>query len=606
MTASLPADQCKHGNSLDHFATTTLLGYGALGRVYEAHCRACNQAFAMKVIDKKLVKSKGLTQKLVNEIDIHQRLKHERILEMKDCFEDDECVYMLLELCRNGELSTFIQSKGALPESEALWLFKQIVEGVKYLHDNNVIHRDLKPSNIMLTDQGNVKIGDFGIAVQLRDISEERDTMCGTANYISPEIVSKIPHGIETDIWSLGCILYALLVGHPPFESPDTQDTILKIKECDFALPDSLSDDMKELLRAMINRNPKQRLTADQILAYPAVQSAVSPSNCSQVLSYLVNPQSRARKQTGSQTPGHVKLKQPVLKPAVSLDNSRRSQLLEDDEDEKEERSLESAAMSRGKERAVKTDEKAVKTFNIELNPRYAKVVRQPARRGKENQDLNSSRSGKKHTGKIDLVCISTERLKPITHTTPHGYIRIDDRGFVEMEIDNKAKLMRIAPTGQKIVLCSKLVEDCSMEYDLASLPHKLQPMYKYASDFVNVLRCKTPKVSLRCTEYRFLLMENEPCHNCELYMNDGTKATHTIGCPTMDILTNDGRRIRVDHLADYEYLSSETRLVIDSLFAALKRCLEAEEAAKAGGAKVAFPLAITPETNIAELFNQH
>ena len=581
--ASTPTS-CSHGDKLSSYSVSTLLGEGALGRVHEAHCRTCGKAFAIKIVDKKTLVSKGLTQKLVSEIDIHEKLKHERVIELIKCFEDDDCVYLLMELCRNGELFTFIKSRGALPPPDALWMFKQIAEGVKYLHDNNIIHRDLKPGNLMLTEQGNIKIGDFGIAVQLKDITEERETMCGTVNYISPEIFNKVPHGIETDIWSLGCILYTLLMGRPPFESSDAQDTIVKVKQCDYTLSESMPEEIKEIIQRTITYDPKKRMTINQILEQDCIKNVSCPSNSSQILTWHLAKMAKSRSANIAEM--HVQIKEPVTKPLSTHQ-----------------------AATKKPGRAVATDEKAVKRIGMcfESNPKYAKLVRQSQGKGKENQEANICRSAKKHSSipSIELVCLSTERLKPITHKTSHGYIRIDDRGFIEMEIDNKAKIMRITPNGQKIILYSKLVEDCNMEYSLQDLPSKLYPVYKYAYDFVNVLRSKTPKIVYKCKEYRFSLMENEPCHNCELHMADGTKAMHVLGNQKIDILTPDGRKIRVDYCEDYEYLSNEIKNAVDALFASIKKCQEAEDMIRLKSAAITtFPLSITPETNIPSLFN--
>eukprot|EP01022_Parablepharisma_sp_SALTPOND_P012070 TRINITY_DN1541_c0_g1_i1.p1 TRINITY_DN1541_c0_g1~~TRINITY_DN1541_c0_g1_i1.p1 ORF type:complete len:577 (-),score=55.72 TRINITY_DN1541_c0_g1_i1:5153-6883(-) len=564
MTSDNEDTSCPHGATLDDYVATSPLGIGSLGRVFEVHCRKCNKGFALKMVDKSIVHKRGLTLKLVNEIEIHQKLKHERVIELYRCFEDDECVYLLMELCKNGDLFTFLKSKGALPEAEARWLFKQIVEGVKYLHDNQIIHRDLKPTNILLTEQGNVKIGDFGVAVQLRELSEEHETMCGTANYLSPEIATKVPHGIETDIWSLGCILYALLVGRPPFESCDASDTIRKVMQGEYVLPTGLSEEIIGLLKATMNYNPKERLTIYQILSLPCVMDATCPSNCSQILSYHNIAPPYVKKP-------QVRIKDPVKRPA----------------------------------RASVTEEKTVKKVSmLETDPRYAKVVRQPTGRGKENFDRNAPRSAKK-PALVLSKCLNTERLKPITHTTPHGYIKVDSKGFIEMEIDNKAKILRITPNGQKVMVYSKLVEDCNMEYDLNDLPHKLYPAYKYAFDFVNILKSKTPKVVYKSSECKFLLMENEPCHSCELFMGDGTKVIHMISNPKVDIVTPDGRKIRISHMEDYEFLSPEIQKVIDTLFGAIRKCVEVEDLCKLKGATVNFPIVIGPDTDVKALFNK-
>jgi len=533
---------CGHGTTLCDYSVVVPIGAGSLGRVFEVKCKQCGKGFALKVLEIANIQQRGLIMKLINEVKIHLKLKNKRIVELYQYFEDNECAYLLLELCKNGDLSTFINSRGPLPEAEALWIFKQIVEGVKYLHDMQVMHRDLKPTNILLTEQGDIKIADFGVATQLKELSEEHNTMCGTANYISPEIASNLPHGIETDIWSLGCILYALILGKPPFESSNTKDTLKRVREGDFVLPEGVSEEVHKLLRATMNFNPKERISIGQILAFPCVINATS--------------------------------NYPRINNISSFKEHTKHLPIEKNESTRP------------------TEEKVMRKIAVlESNPKYAKIVRQPDI--KENIQTHNTKLQPDFT-----MCLNTERLKPITHVTPYGYIKVDEKLYVEMEIDSKTKIMRISPNGRKILLYSKLVADCNMEYNLCNLPNRLRSAYKYAFDFVNVLRSKTPKIIYKCIEYKFCLMENEPYHSCELYMQNGTRAVHTIGHPKVDVYTFDGRKIRIDHMQDYDYLSPEIQHVIDCLFESLRKSVEVEDLAKFKGAHIRFPITIGPETD--------
>ena len=118
-----------------------------------------------------------------------------------------------------------------MAESKAAALLRNIASGLCYMQERGIMHRDLKLANILISDDcTQIKIIDFGLAVQLSSLEEERQTLCGTPNYISPEVILNTSYGLSTDLWSLGCILYALLTGTPPFECPTVQDTLLKIK----------------------------------------------------------------------------------------------------------------------------------------------------------------------------------------------------------------------------------------------------------------------------------------------------------------------------------------------------------------------------------------
>lgn len=122
----------------------------------------------------------------------------------------------------------------ALTEPETRFYMHQIIDGVSYLHDQNIIHRDLKLGNLFLNDQLIVKIGDFGLAAKIEYPGERKKTLCGTPNYIAPEILTKKGHSFEVDIWSIGCIMYTLLIGKPPFETRSLKETYSKIKRCDY------------------------------------------------------------------------------------------------------------------------------------------------------------------------------------------------------------------------------------------------------------------------------------------------------------------------------------------------------------------------------------
>lgn len=124
--------------------------------------------------------------------------------------------------------------RNALSEPETRYYMKQILNGVQYLHERRIIHRDLKLGNLFLDDDLHVKIGDFGLAAKIEYEGERKKTLCGTPNYIAPEILNRKGHSFEVDIWSVGCIMYTLLIGKPPFETNVLKDTYERIRKCDY------------------------------------------------------------------------------------------------------------------------------------------------------------------------------------------------------------------------------------------------------------------------------------------------------------------------------------------------------------------------------------
>jgi polo-like kinase 1 len=166
-------------------------------------------------------------------------------------FEDHDNVYILLELCTNQTLNEIIRRRKRLHELEVQCYVVQMVSALKYLHAHKVIHRDLKLGNLFVNDKMEIKIGDFGLATKLEFEGDRKRTICGTPNYIAPEILEgKNGHSYEVDIWSLGVIIYTLLIGKPPFETSDVKTTYKKIRMNAYSFPESVkcSKEIKDLI----------------------------------------------------------------------------------------------------------------------------------------------------------------------------------------------------------------------------------------------------------------------------------------------------------------------------------------------------------------------
>ena len=240
-----------------------LLGKGGFARCYQATDCATKEELAVKVIDKASLKKPKTKQKLISEIKIHSMMHHANVVQYKHCFEDDHYVYIVLELCTEQTLMEHSKRKRRFSEEETAYLMHQCVKGVKYMHENAVIHRDLKLSNLLLSDTMEVKIADFGLATQLDYDGERKRTVCGTPNYIAPEILAGSRHGhsFEVDIWSLGVIMYTLLVGKPPFEMADMESTYKRIRQVSYSFPADLhvSSEARNLVRRILQADPERR-----------------------------------------------------------------------------------------------------------------------------------------------------------------------------------------------------------------------------------------------------------------------------------------------------------------------------------------------------------
>jgi polo-like kinase 1 len=246
-----------------------LLGKGGFAKCFEFTCQDTKKIYAAKVVVKaSLVKSRA-KQKLISEIKIHKALHNQNIVGFEHYFEDTENVYILLEICHNQSLNELLKRRKTLTEIEVQCFCVQLIKALKYLHSHRIIHRDLKLGNLFLTDKMELKVGDFGLATKLEFEGEKKRTVCGTPNYIAPEILDgKIGHSYEVDVWSLGVIIYTLIIGKPPFETQDVKTTYKRIKMNSYSFPERavISDAAKSLITEILNSDPLKRPSLEQMI----------------------------------------------------------------------------------------------------------------------------------------------------------------------------------------------------------------------------------------------------------------------------------------------------------------------------------------------------
>ncbi|KAK4053369.1 Cell cycle serine/threonine-protein kinase cdc5/MSD2 [Microbotryomycetes sp. JL201] len=275
-----PPDVITRGNTLLHRGR--LLGEGGFARVYM--CTEVDQqaAKALKVIAKEQLKSTKNKSKLFGEIKIHQAMIHPNIISFEHCFEDEGCVYMQLELCANGSMLDLLRRRKRYTEPEARFYLVQLIGACEYMHSNSVIHRDLKLGNLMLDAAMNLRVGDFGLAALVKFPGERKKTICGTPNYIAPEILFDTTngHSFEVDIWSIGVILYTLLVGKPPFQTKEVKQIYRNIKALNYEFPPDvdLSPEAIELVASILTQQPENRPTLSAILDHAWFKSGPFPS----------------------------------------------------------------------------------------------------------------------------------------------------------------------------------------------------------------------------------------------------------------------------------------------------------------------------------------
>ncbi|RXW22132.1 hypothetical protein EST38_g3714 [Candolleomyces aberdarensis] len=261
------------------------IGRGASGRVRIARHSKTGQYAAIKIISKSTLPPL-MSQVSINrladvtehaqlsverEIVVMKLINHPNIMKLYDVWETSSDLYLILEYVQGGELFDYLCNKGRLPTEEALSYFQQIISAVDYCHRFNIAHRDLKPENILLDEQSNIKIADFGMAAWQGDPQAANlRTSCGSPHYAAPEIISgERYNGASADIWSCGIILHALLAGTLPFDDDDCPTLLQMITKAKFAMPTDIDPGAQDLLRRMLEKNVKKRITMAEVMKHP-------------------------------------------------------------------------------------------------------------------------------------------------------------------------------------------------------------------------------------------------------------------------------------------------------------------------------------------------
>lgn len=263
------------------FIRGRFLGKGGFAKCYEVQDQETGEVWAAKIVAKSSITKPRAHAKLKSEIAIHRALDHDKVVKFQDAFEDSEHVYILLELCPNLTLNEFMRKRPnkRLGEPEAMFYLYDLITALKYLHKRRVIHRDLKLGNLFLDHNARIKVGDFGLAAQLEHDGERKRTLCGTPNYIAPEILEgKNGHSYEVDTWSVGVILYTMLYGRPPFETSDVKTTYRRIRYNQYTFPDNVhvAQPARDLITLILKTDPRDRPSLDEILGSTWFNSARS------------------------------------------------------------------------------------------------------------------------------------------------------------------------------------------------------------------------------------------------------------------------------------------------------------------------------------------
>ncbi|KAF9595553.1 hypothetical protein IFM89_000690 [Coptis chinensis] len=245
-----------------------LLGQGTFAKVYFARNLKTGQSVAIKMIDKEKVLKVGLIEQIKREISVMKLVRHPFVVQLYEVMATKTKIYFVMEYAKGGELFNKV-AKGKLKEDIARKYFQQLISAVDFCHSRGVYHRDLKPENLLLDEDGNLKVSDFGLSALAE--SKHQDgllhTTCGTPAYVAPEVINRKGYdGAKADIWSCGVVLFVLMAGYLPFHDSNLMELYRKIGKGEFKCPNWFPPDVRRLLSKILDPNPNTRISIAKIM----------------------------------------------------------------------------------------------------------------------------------------------------------------------------------------------------------------------------------------------------------------------------------------------------------------------------------------------------
>uniref|UniRef100_A0ACD5X0T8 Uncharacterized protein n=1 Tax=Avena sativa TaxID=4498 RepID=A0ACD5X0T8_AVESA len=253
---------------MERYELGRLLGKGTFGKVHYARSLESNQSVAIKMLDKEKVMKVGLSEQIKREVTTMRLVAHKNVVQLREVMATQNKIYFVMEYAKGGELFDKVAKSGKLTEAAAHRYFQQLISAVDYCHSQGVYHRDLKPENLLLDENENLKVSDFGLSAL--SASKRQDgllhTTCGTPAYVAPEVISKRGYdGAKSDIWSCGVVLFVLAAGYLPFHGHNLMEMYRKIEQGDFRCPSWFSHKLQKLLYKILDPNPSTRASIQKI-----------------------------------------------------------------------------------------------------------------------------------------------------------------------------------------------------------------------------------------------------------------------------------------------------------------------------------------------------
>jgi len=251
---------------MDDFALIRVIGKGSYGKVMLVREKGpdaqSSPLFAMKMLRKENVVKRNQVEHTKTERSVLGNVCHPFIVSLLYAFQTPKKLYFVMEYCPGGELFFHLSRAGKFSENRCRFYASEICLAIQYLHEMNVIYRDLKPENVLLDHVGHVKITDFGLSKEGISDNYSAKSMCGTPEYLAPEILDRKGHGKAVDWYSLGALMFEMLTGLPPFYTRDREKLFERIRRGELSYPTTIQEKAKDLLSKMLCRDPERRLGA--------------------------------------------------------------------------------------------------------------------------------------------------------------------------------------------------------------------------------------------------------------------------------------------------------------------------------------------------------
>ena len=247
---------------LGRYVLCRTVGTGAFARVRLALDKVSGEVVVLKIMSKSLVLRRKQLDHVLTERELLSQLRHPFIVQYKAAFQDQHFLYMVLEYVQGGELYSVLAREGFVEEHDAKVYACEVLSALAYLHSQHIVYRDLKPENVLLTSSGHVKLSDFGFA---KVVTERTYTLCGTPEYLAPEIINREGHNEQCDWWALGVLLHEMVLGQAPFQASSPFELYEQILTKEVQLPDQVPFATRQLITQLLIKDPRQRSNEAQI-----------------------------------------------------------------------------------------------------------------------------------------------------------------------------------------------------------------------------------------------------------------------------------------------------------------------------------------------------